>query len=168
MSPRLPTPSTAAAITSVATLPVKPTRSEGMPRSRVIAGRFNENSRGSTPVTTNGIEVARTIIKIENVHLGCACASDVMLFYLPSNFGGGPIAHCAFVLWCCRCLEPEGQQEREQRHDPESRRRSLHTNVPGLGVDAHDLLLDPGRYSLELSLYLGVAHCLGGTFKRRH
>jgi hypothetical protein len=41
-----------------------------MPRSCLIAGRFNESSRGSTPVTTNGIEVARTIIKIENVHLG--------------------------------------------------------------------------------------------------
>src|SRR5215208_410558 len=90
-----------------------------------------------------------------------------MLFYLPSNFGGGSIAHFAFVLRYCRCLEPEGQQEREQRHDPESRRRSLHTNVPGLGVDAHDLFLDPGRYPLERISYLGVAHCLGGIFERR-
>src|SRR5215203_4839233 len=90
-----------------------------------------------------------------------------MLFYLPSNFGGGSIARCAFVLRCCRCLEPEGQQEREQRHDPESRRRGLHTNVPGPGVDTHNLLLDLGRYSLELILYLGVAQCLGGTFERR-
>src|SRR5215212_329977 len=190
MSPRLPTPSTAAAITRVARLPVNPTRSEGMPRSRVIAGRFNDRSVGSTASTTNGIEVARTIMKVENVHLGCACASDVMRFSLspsstlscryatrpssppaavrtiPSNFGGNSIAHLAFVLWCRR-LEPEGQQEREQRYDPEPRRRGLHTNVPGLGVDAHGLLLDPRRYSLERILYLGVAHCLGGTFERR-
>src|SRR5829696_3880968 len=48
-----------------------------MPRSWVIAGRFNESSPGSTPSTTNGIEVARTIMKSENVHLGCACASVV-------------------------------------------------------------------------------------------
>ena len=40
----------------LATLPVNPARSEGIPRSWVIAGRFNESSRGSTPVTTNGIE----------------------------------------------------------------------------------------------------------------
>src|SRR5215204_3269579 len=85
---------------------------------------------------------------------------------IPSNFGGEPIAHFAFVLWC-RCLEPEGQQEREQRHDPESRHRGLHTNVPGPGVDTHNLLLDLGRYSSELILYLGVAQCLGGTFERR-
>src|SRR5215204_4867596 len=83
-----------------------------------------------------------------------------------SNFGGEPTAHFAFVLRC-RSLEPEGQQEREQRHDPEPRRRGLHTNVSGLGVDAHDLLLNPGRYSLERSLYLSVAHCLGGTVERR-
>src|SRR5215208_7889131 len=74
-----------------------------------------------------------------------------MLFYLPSNFGGESIAHFAFVLRCCRCLEPEGQQEREQRHDPEHRRCGLHTMVPGLGVDAHDLLLDLGRHYLVWS-----------------
>src|SRR5918993_5997325 len=78
MSPRLPTPSTAAAITSVARLPVNPTRSEGMPRSCVIAGRFNDRSVGSTAATTNGIEVARTIMKVENVHLGRVCAAVVI------------------------------------------------------------------------------------------
>src|SRR5215204_4399470 len=78
MSPRLPTPSTAAAITRVATLPVNPTRSEGMPRSRVIAGRFNDSSVGSTAATTNGIEVARTIMKVENDHLDRACAIGVI------------------------------------------------------------------------------------------
>src|SRR5215207_877585 len=75
MSPRLPTPSTAPAITRVARLPVNPTRSEGMPRSCEIAGRFNDRSVGSTAATTNGIEVAKTIMKVENVHLDCACAS---------------------------------------------------------------------------------------------
>src|SRR5918997_6356282 len=85
---------------------------------------------------------------------------------IPSNFGGDSIVRFAFVLWR-RCLEPEGQQEREQRHDPKPRRRGLHTNVPGLGVDAHDLLLDLGRYALERSLYLGVAHRLGRTLERR-
>src|SRR5436305_4459253 len=78
MSPRLPTPSTAAAITRVAMLPVNPTRSEGMSRSRVIAGRFNDRSVGSTASTTNGIEVARTIMKIENVHVGRICAAVVI------------------------------------------------------------------------------------------
>src|SRR5215212_5994360 len=78
MSPRLPTRSTAAAITRVATLPVNPTRSEGMPRSRVIAGRFNDSSVGSTAATTNGIEVARTIMKVENDHLDRACAIGVI------------------------------------------------------------------------------------------
>src|SRR5918994_6869027 len=78
MSPRLPTPSTAAAITRVARLPVNPTRSEGMPRSCVIAGRLKDRSVGWTAATTNGIEVERTIMKVENDHLDRACAIVVI------------------------------------------------------------------------------------------
>src|SRR5215208_5388953 len=84
MSPRLPTPSTAAAIIRVARLPVNPTRSEGMSRSRVIAGRFNDRSVGSTDSATNGIEVARTTMKIENVHRGCV--SDTVVIAPPYSF----------------------------------------------------------------------------------
>jgi hypothetical protein len=111
----------------LATLPVNPTRSEGMPRSWVIAGRFNESSRGSAPVTTNGIEVARTIMRIENVHLGCACASDVMLFFL----GPSRMRSCRYATWrsvmATRC----------QDHDFKLRRRihcSCSLSSSGVGV----------------------------------
>ena len=111
-------------------------------------------------------------MRIKNFHLGCACASDVLLFFLgPSRMcscryatwrsrRGHPLsrsclqtsgtnltAHFAFVFWF-GVLSLKASREREQRHNPERRPRGLHTGVPGLSVDAPDFLLDPGRYFL--------------------